>query len=111
MNIKDVSTSPASLSLCLAHHVVEDEAGVRQFEVFEQTVELPAVQRTPGTVEVVSGLRLLPRVVVVLELNRRKDTRVTAGCLETRAVQNAFFFNQMKRILTVMKVIHQLNRP
>lgn len=73
MNIQDVSTSPASLSVCLAHHVVEDEAGVRQFEVFEQTVELPAVQRTPGTVEVVSGLRLLPRVVVVLELNRRKD--------------------------------------
>lgn len=64
---------PASLSVCLSHHVVEDEAGVRQFEVFEQTVELPAVQRTPGTVEVVSGLRLLPRVVVVLELNTRTE--------------------------------------
>lgn len=37
--------------------------------MFDQTVELPAVQRTPGTVEVVSGLRLLPRVVVVLELD------------------------------------------
>lgn len=74
MNIEAVSASPASLSVCLAHHVVEDEAGVRQFEVFEQTVELPAVQRTPGTVEVVSGLCLLPRVVVVLELNGRTDT-------------------------------------
>lgn len=51
-----------------SHHIVEDEAGVRQLEVFEQTVELPAVEGTPGTVEVVSGLRLLPRVVVVLEL-------------------------------------------
>lgn len=39
--------------------------------MFEQTVELPAVQRTPGTVEVVPGLRLLPRVVVVLELENR----------------------------------------
>lgn len=38
--------------------------------MFEQTVELPAVQRAPGTVEVVSGLRLLPSVVVVLELDR-----------------------------------------
>lgn len=66
---QDVFKSP----VCLSHHVVEDEAGVRQFEVFEQTVELPAVQRTPGTVEVVSGLRLLPRVVVVLELDRRTD--------------------------------------
>lgn len=57
-------------ALC-THHVVEDEAGVGQFEVFDQTVELPAVQRAPGTVEVVSGLRLLPRVVVVLELDGR----------------------------------------
>lgn len=36
--------------------------------MFEQTVQLSAVQRAPGAVEVVSGLRLLPRVVVVLEL-------------------------------------------
>lgn len=61
------------LHLIPSHHVVEDEAGVRQFEVFEQTVELPAVQRTPGTVEVVSGLSLLPRVVVVLELDGRTE--------------------------------------
>lgn len=54
-----------------AHHIVEDEAGVGQFEVFEQTVELPAVEGAPGTVEVVSGLRLLPSVVVVLELNKK----------------------------------------
>lgn len=53
-----------------SHHIVEDEAGVGQFEVFEQTVELPAVEGTPGTVEVVSGLRLLPSVVVVLELEK-----------------------------------------
>lgn len=64
-------------AVCPSHHVVEDEAGVRQFEVFEQTVELPAVQRTPGTVEVVSGLRLLPRVVVVLELDRRTEASST----------------------------------
>lgn len=36
--------------------------------MFEQTVELPAVERAPGAVEVISGLRLLPGVVVVLEL-------------------------------------------
>ncbi len=60
--------------MSLSHHIVEDEAGVRQFEVFEKTVELPAVEGTPGTVEVVSGLRLLPRVVVVLELDRKTET-------------------------------------
>lgn len=36
--------------------------------MFEQTVEPPAVERAPGAVKVVSGLRLLPGVVVVLEL-------------------------------------------
>lgn len=36
--------------------------------MLEQTVEPPAVERAPGAVEVVSGLRLLPGVVVVLEL-------------------------------------------
>ena len=51
------------------HHIVEDEAGVGEFEVFEQAVEFAAVQGTPGTVKIVSGLRLLPRVVVVQELN------------------------------------------
>ena len=54
-----------------AHHVVEDEAGVGQFEVFDQAVELPAVEGTPGAVQVFSGLRLLPSVVVVLELDRK----------------------------------------
>lgn len=67
------------LSVCFfnvhPHHVVENEAGVRQFEVFEQTVELPAVQRAPGTVQVVPGLRLLPRVIVVLELEDRGGQR------------------------------------
>ena len=40
--------------------------------MFDQTVELPAVERTPGTVEVVSGLRLLLSVVVVLELDETR---------------------------------------
>ena len=40
--------------------------------MFDQTVELPAVERTPGTVEVVSGLRLLLSVVVVLELDEKR---------------------------------------
>lgn len=57
-----------------SHHVVEVEAGVGQFEVFDQAVQLPAVQRAPGTVQVVSGLRLLPRVVIVLELDTRTQT-------------------------------------
>lgn len=57
--------------LNLTHHIVEDEARVRQLEVFDQTVELPAVQCAPRTVEVVSGLGLLPHVVVVLELDRK----------------------------------------
>ena len=39
-----------------------------QLEVFEERVELEAVEAAPGTVEVLPGLRLLPRVVVVQEL-------------------------------------------
>lgn len=47
--------------------------------MFEQTVQLPAVQRAPGAVEVVSGLRLLPRVVVVLELQEAEFNEQTHG--------------------------------
>ena len=36
--------------------------------MFEESVELEAVEAAPGTVEVLPGLRLLPRVVVVQEL-------------------------------------------
>lgn len=43
--------------------------------MFEQAVELPAVQCTPRTVEVVSGLRLLPCVVVVLKLEDNRRSR------------------------------------
>lgn len=53
-------------------HIAEDEAGVGELEVLEQAVELAAVQSAPGAVEVVSGLRLLPRVVVVQELNENR---------------------------------------
>lgn len=52
----------------LTHHVAEDEAGVREFEVFEEAVEFAAVQGAPGAVKVVSRLRLLPGVVVVQKL-------------------------------------------
>lgn len=52
------------------YHVVEDEAGMGEFEVFEEAVEFAAVQGTPGTVKIISGLRLLPCVVVVQELDR-----------------------------------------
>lgn len=54
------------------HHVVEDEAGMGEFEVFEEAVEFAAVQGTPGTVQIISGLRLLPRVVVVQELDKHR---------------------------------------
>jgi len=37
--------------------------------VLDEAVELPAVEGAPGAVQVVSGLRLLPRVAVVLELH------------------------------------------
>lgn len=60
--------------VCESHHVVEDEARVGQLEVLDQAVEFPAVERAPGTVQVVSGLRLLPSVVVILELHRRRHT-------------------------------------
>lgn len=36
--------------------------------MLEQAVEFAAVQSTPGTVEIVSGLGLLPCVIVVQEL-------------------------------------------
>lgn len=51
------------------YHIVEDEAGMREFEVFEQAVEFAAVQGAPGTVKIISCLRLLPCVIVVQELN------------------------------------------
>lgn len=53
----------------VTHHVAEDEAGVGEFEVFEEAVEFAAVQGAPGAVKVVSRLRLLPGVVVVQELH------------------------------------------
>lgn len=53
-------------------HIAEDEAGMGEFEVFEQAVEFAAVQSAPGTVEIISGLRLLPCVVVVQELNKNR---------------------------------------
>lgn len=59
----------------VSHHIVEDEAAVRELEVLEEAVEFTAVQRAPRTVQVISGLRLLPCVVVVEELeNKRMDT-------------------------------------
>lgn len=36
--------------------------------MLEEAVELLAVQRAPGTVQVVTGLCLLPRVIVVQKL-------------------------------------------
>ena len=39
-----------------------------QLEVFEERVELEAVEAAPGTVEVLPGLGLLSAVVVVQEL-------------------------------------------
>lgn len=51
------------------YHIVENEAGVGEFEVFEKAVEFAAVQGTPGTVEIISCLGLLPSVVVVQELS------------------------------------------
>ena len=41
---------------------------VGEFEVFEEAVEFPAVQRAPRTMQVIPSLRLLPRVVVVQKL-------------------------------------------
>lgn len=43
--------------------------------MLEEAVEFTAVQRAPWTVQVISGLRLLPCVIVVEELeNKRMDT-------------------------------------
>lgn len=47
--------------------------------MFEQTVEFAAVQSTPGTVKVVSRLRLLPGVVVVQELVRNRSQNYYKG--------------------------------
>ena len=50
------------------HHVCEEKSWVGELEVFQQGVELHAVERAPGAVEVLPRLRLLPRVVVVQKL-------------------------------------------
>lgn len=57
------------------YHIVEDEAGMGEFEVFEEAVEFAAVQGAPGTVEIVSGLGLLSCVVVVQELDKDRGHR------------------------------------
>lgn len=76
-----VQNMRATAGVHLSHHVVEDEAGVGQFEVFEETVQLPAVQCAPRTVEVIPGLGLLPCVVVVLKLGK-KETECDLSCWE-----------------------------
>lgn len=52
-----------------------------ELEVFEQAVEFAAVQRAPGTVEIVSGLRLLPGVVVVQELSKNRSLLLGCDCV------------------------------
>ena len=41
---------------------------MRQFQMFQKTVELHAIQATPGAMKVLSSLSLLPRIVVVQKL-------------------------------------------
>lgn len=57
----------------VSHHIVEDEAAVWELEVLEEAVEFTAVQSAPWTVEVISGLSLLPCVIVVEELEKKED--------------------------------------
>lgn len=61
------------------YHIVEDETGVREFEVFEKAVEFAAVQGAPGTVKIISGLRLLPRVIVVQKLSDKRRQVLLRG--------------------------------
>lgn len=58
------------------YHIAEDEAGVGEFEVFEQAVEFAAVQGTPGTVKIISCLCLLPRVIIIQELKKDRSHRL-----------------------------------
>ena len=56
-----------------------------ELEVFQQGVELHAVERAPGAVEVLPRLSLLPRVVVVQKLvddSRRPLLRPRVGALQ-----------------------------
>ena len=52
----------------VSYHVCEEESWMTKFEMFEERVELLAVEAAPGTVEVLPGLGLLSAVVVVQEL-------------------------------------------
>ncbi len=70
-----------------AHHIVEDESTVGQFEVFQQAVEFTAVECAPGTVQVVSGLCLLTSIIVVQKLWTNKNTSMLHKVIEI------FFFN------------------
>lgn len=52
--------------------------------MFEEAVEFLAVEGAPGAVQVVTGLRLLPRVIVVQKLPERKKERSTVNlCLHS----------------------------
>lgn len=53
-----------------------------EFEVLQQAVEFAAVQRTPGTVKVISRLRLLPRIIVVQKLEEEQTTDLQQGKAE-----------------------------
>ena len=48
-----------------SYHISEEKSWMRQLEMFEQCVELHAIEVTPRTVEVFSGFSLLTAVVVV----------------------------------------------
>lgn len=106
------------------HHVVEDEAGVGEFEVFEEAVEFAAVQGAPGTVKVVSRLRLLPGVVVVQELHRDQSqghwcavrlkqlTNLThvASCFAVVQTGNSFSSNFQSPVIYLIKYAELLPR-
>lgn len=61
-----------------------------EFEVFEQAVEFAAVQSAPGTVKIISGLCLLPCVVVVQELNKDRSFTLEWDCVQELSVVSEF---------------------
>ena len=62
------SVCPGLLCNQDTYSIGEDKASVTEFEMFQQAVQPTTVDRTPRAVQVLTGLGLLPRVVVINKL-------------------------------------------
>lgn len=74
--------------------------------MLEQAVELPTVEGAPRTVEVIPRFRLLPRVIVVQELN---EDKLDQGLLEKVILLQVFLGGDNNTVVYYLSVIITFN--